>query len=266
MCTVSNEARAIAQLIKQLSALKCERVLLEGGSYQNLLVVALRAAQLPVVIINPRRLRQWAQGLGQLAKTDRLDARMLALHGERDQPPVRELPDPQTQQLRALWVRREQLIEMLVMEQNRSTRPGCSITIFAATSITCANKSSARTTISIARCATRRSGTSTKSSAACRGVGRVLSCALLSQLPELARLNRAEAAARAGVARLPRTAEVCADRARSKAAAKDCDGRCTWRPSPRCAVTRRCEPFVCACAQSANPSRLRSLPPPANSS
>ena len=118
----NNEPRAIARLCQRLAAAGCARVLIEGGSYQNLLVGALRAAGLPVVIVNPRRVRQFAKSMGQLAKTDALDARMLALYGERLQPPVRELPDEQTRALRDLWVRREQLIEMLVMEENRLER------------------------------------------------------------------------------------------------------------------------------------------------
>ncbi len=84
-----------------------------------MLAAALRAAELPVVIVNPRRVREFAKSIGQLAKTDRIDARVLALYGQRVKPPVRELPTEQVQASRALWVRREQLIEMLVMEQNR---------------------------------------------------------------------------------------------------------------------------------------------------
>jgi len=94
--TEANEPRAIARLCQRLAAAGCARVLIEGGSYQNLLVAALRAAELPVVIVNPRRVRQFARSIGQLAKTDALDARVLALYGERLQPPVRELPDEQT--------------------------------------------------------------------------------------------------------------------------------------------------------------------------
>jgi transposase len=117
--TEPNEPRAIKRLIKRLAEAGCERVLLEGGSYQTLLVAALRTAELPVVIINPRRVRDFAKSIGRLAKTDQLDARVLALYGERVQPPLRELPDEQSQTLHALGVRREQLIEMLVMEENR---------------------------------------------------------------------------------------------------------------------------------------------------
>jgi transposase len=87
-------------------------VLIEGGSYQNVLIAALRTAELPVVIVNPRRVREFAKSIGQLAKTDEIDTRVLALFCERTEPPLRELADEQTQSLRTLWVRREQLIEM----------------------------------------------------------------------------------------------------------------------------------------------------------
>jgi transposase len=83
------------------------------------LIAGLRAAELPVVIVNPRRVREFAKSIGQLAKTDKIDARLLALYGEQTQPPLRELPDEQSQALRALWVRRERLIEMRGMEENR---------------------------------------------------------------------------------------------------------------------------------------------------
>ena len=92
-----NHPRAIARLAKRLAKLRCERILIEGGSYQNILVAALRAAELPVVIINPRRVREFAKSIGQLAKTDNLDARVLAKYGERLQPPVRAFPDEQSQ-------------------------------------------------------------------------------------------------------------------------------------------------------------------------
>ena len=97
-----NQPRAIRRLAKRFAQVGCERVLIEGGSYQNVLVGALRAAGLPVVIINPRRVREFAKSIGQLAKTDHIDARVLARYGERIQPPVRELPDEQNQALRGL--------------------------------------------------------------------------------------------------------------------------------------------------------------------
>ena len=90
------------RLAKRIAELDCTRVLIEGGSYQNVLVAALRAVELPVVIINPRRVREFVKSIGQLAKTDHIDARVLALYGERIEPPIRELPDEQNQALRGL--------------------------------------------------------------------------------------------------------------------------------------------------------------------
>ena len=115
-----NDERAAARLVKRLSALGCERVVLEAsGGYEALVVGALAAAGLPVAVVNPRQVRDFARAIGQLAKTDPLDARVIALYAERVQPPIRQLPDEQTRALRELCVRREELIEMLVMERNR---------------------------------------------------------------------------------------------------------------------------------------------------
>jgi transposase len=197
----ANEPRAIKRLTKRLAQAHCVRVLIEGGSYQNVLVAALRAAELPVVIINPRRVREFAKSIGQLAKTDRLDARLLALYGERVQPPLRELPDEQSQALRALAVRREQLIEMLVMEQNRLEHASKALHHELRAHIDYLRKQIKRADDELDR-AVRESPLWDKYEllTSVPGVGPVLSRALLSDLPELGRLNRAEIAALAGVA------------------------------------------------------------------
>ena len=98
-----NQPRGVKRLVQRLNEAGCVRVLVEGGAYQSVLVAGLRAAELPVVMVNPRRVREFARSTGQLAKTDRIDARVLALYGERIAPPVRELPAEQNQELRALW-------------------------------------------------------------------------------------------------------------------------------------------------------------------
>jgi transposase len=196
-----NEPRAIKRLVKRLLKACCARVLIEGGSYQNLLVAALRAADLPVVIINPRRVREFAKSIGQLAKTDRIDARILALYGERVQPPLRELPDEQCQALRALSVRREQLIEMLVMEQNRLEHAPTALHHELRAHIDYLRKQLKHADDDLDR-AVRESSLWDKYEllSSVPGVGPVLSRALLSDLPELGRLNRGEIAALAGVA------------------------------------------------------------------
>ena len=199
--TEANEPRAIKRLTKRLAEVGCQRVLLEGGSYQALLVAALRAAELPVVIINPRRVREFAKSIGQLAKTDRLDARVLALYGERVEPSLRELPDEQSQALRALWVRREQLIEMLVMEQNRLEHSPKTLQHSLRTHIDYLRKEIKHSEDDLDRMV-RNSPMWDRYEvlSSVPGVGPILSVALLADLPELGRLNRREIAALAGVA------------------------------------------------------------------
>jgi transposase len=201
MWSETNEPRAVKRLAKRLAQAGCVRVLIEGGSYQNVLVAALRAAELPVVIINPRRVREFAKSIGQLAKTDRLDARVLALYGERVQPPLRKLPDEQSRALHALWVRREQLIEMLVMEQNRLEHASKVLHRDLRAHIDYLRKQIKRADDELDR-AVRDSPLWDKYEllSSVPGVGPVLSVALLSDLPELGRLNRGEIAALAGVA------------------------------------------------------------------
>ena len=74
----ANEPRAIKRIAKRLGQAGCERVLIEGGSYQSVLIAGLRAAELPVVIVNPRRVREFAKSIGQLAKTDKIEVQQQA--------------------------------------------------------------------------------------------------------------------------------------------------------------------------------------------
>jgi len=199
-----NEVRAIKRIAKRLLQAGCARVLIEGGSYQSALIAGLRAAELPVVVVNPRRVREFAKSIGQLAKTDEIDARVLALYGERTQPPLRELPDEQSQALRALWVRREQLIEMLVMEENRLEHvpeKAKAVRDNLRAHIDYLRKQIKQADNDLDR-EVRNSALWDKYEmlSSVPGVGPVLSVALLSDLPELGRLSRGEIAALAGVA------------------------------------------------------------------
>jgi transposase len=120
VATWANDERGVRALVKELAGLEMELIVLEAtGGYELLCVSMLATAQLPVVVVNPRQVRDFAKASGQLAKTDRLDARVLALFGERMQPSVRKLPDEQTRELEAALTRRRQLLEMRQAEQNR---------------------------------------------------------------------------------------------------------------------------------------------------
>jgi transposase len=118
--TVANDDAGIATLTRELVALQPTRIILEAtGGYELACVTALAAAGLPVVVVNPRQVRQFGNAMGQLAKTDRIDARLLALFGERIRPEIRPLPDADGRALELLLARRRQLIEMRQAEHNR---------------------------------------------------------------------------------------------------------------------------------------------------
>ena len=115
-----NQAGAFAALLAELIALRPARIVLEAtGGLEKPVVAALYAARLPVVVINPRQVRAFAKAIGQLAKTDRLDATVLAHFAAAIKPPLRPLKSKEEQELEALMGRRGQLIEMLVAEKNR---------------------------------------------------------------------------------------------------------------------------------------------------
>lgn len=110
----------IAKLVEKLIAMSPELVILEAtGGLEAPLAGAIAAASLPLVVVNPRQVRDFAKAKGRLAKTDRIDALVLANFGRAMKPEVRPLKDEQTQELDALVTRRSQLVEMLTAEKNR---------------------------------------------------------------------------------------------------------------------------------------------------
>lgn len=116
----ANDPHGIAAIVARLRPLQPDRIVLEAtGGLEIPLAVALAAAGLAVVIVNPRQVRDFARASGRLAKTDRLDARVLAHFAEAIRPEVRPLPDEDARRLDALVGRRRQLIEMRTAEVNR---------------------------------------------------------------------------------------------------------------------------------------------------
>lgn len=117
---VSNDEAGVRILVDRLVTRQPALVVVEAtGGYETLCVAALGAANLPVVIVNPRQVRDFAKATGQLAKTDAIDAGVLALFAERVRPEVRALPTATARDLEALITRRRQLIDMLTAERNR---------------------------------------------------------------------------------------------------------------------------------------------------
>jgi transposase len=118
--SVSNDETGIQALVKRLNELKPALIVLEAtGGLERSVTGALGGAELPVVVINPRQVRDFAKATGQLAKTDSIDAAVLARFAQAVRPSVRRLPDEVTLELRALVARRRQITEMIVAETNR---------------------------------------------------------------------------------------------------------------------------------------------------
>jgi transposase len=115
-----NDPDGIARLIGKLAEYEPKGVVVEAtGGLEMPAVRALIGARLPVSVVNPRQARDFAKATGELAKTDRIDGKVLAHFGEAIQPRLYQLPDDQAQQVAAQLARRSQLIEMLVAEKNR---------------------------------------------------------------------------------------------------------------------------------------------------
>ena len=117
---VSYDESGILKLVSQLEAIGPAKIVLEAsGGLELPLVAALAAATLPVVVVNPRQVRDFAKATGTLAKTDALDAAVLAHFAAAIRPPVRPLKDTETRVLNSLVARRHQVVTMLVSEKNR---------------------------------------------------------------------------------------------------------------------------------------------------
>lgn len=118
--TSSTTAAALELVVTRLTALAPQIIVVEAtGGYERALVAGLVAAGLPVAVVNPRQVRAFAQALGRTAKTDAIDAEVLALFGARLQPVARAVHDVATEALAALVARRRQLLDMLGAEQHR---------------------------------------------------------------------------------------------------------------------------------------------------
>jgi transposase len=203
----ANDDRDIAELVARLTRLRPDLVVLEAtGGIESLLVGALAAAGLPVVVANPRQVREFAKATGRLAKTDAIDAQVLAQFAEAVKPAPRPLPDAATRELGALMARRRQLSEMLTAEKNRLRRAERVVRPEIQEHIRYIERRLGRLDKDLAQLIgasdTWRERDDLLQSTP--GVGPVVSSTLLADLPELGRLNRREIAALAGVAPLNR--------------------------------------------------------------
>ncbi|MGH3054252.1 MAG: IS110 family transposase [Gaiellaceae bacterium] len=198
---------AIAMLVEQLLTLHPTLVVLEAtGGMEIPLTSALATAGLPVVVVNPRQVRDFAKASGQLAKTDGLDAHILAQFAEVMRPQPRPLPDAEARALAALLTRRRQLVEMLTAEKNRLLSAASPIRKSLRTHITWLERELQHTNTTLAE-AIRQSPVWREKDELLQsvpGVGPVLTSTLLANLPELGTLTHKQIAALVGVAPLNR--------------------------------------------------------------
>jgi transposase len=202
---VDNKEAASAALVLRLRALAPTLIVLEAtGGLERPITAALAAAGLPVVVVNPRQVRDFARATGILAKTDRLDAAVLAHFADAVRPQPRPLPDETSRTLAALMVRRRQLVEMLTAERNRRLASPPALHRELNEHIAWLEQRLHHLDSDLAQAIEHSPVWRAKDNLLRRvkGVGPILSATLLTGLPELGRLDRKRIAALVGVAPL----------------------------------------------------------------
>lgn len=201
--SVPNTDAGLTTLLPVVVALAPTLIVLEAtGGYERLAAATLTLAGLPVVVVNPRQVREFGKATGQLAKTDRLDAAVLALFAERIRPELRQRPAFDTTELSELVQRRRQVIDMITMERNRCALATATVQRRLQAHITWLEREvedvERRLRAAIEASPVWRTRDAVLQSTP--GIGPSTSQSLLALLPELGTLNRQRIAALAGVA------------------------------------------------------------------
>jgi transposase len=204
---VDNDAAGIAALVATLTARDPRLIVREPtGGLETAVVAALAAAGLAVAVVNPAQVRHFAQASGQRAKTDALDARVLARFGERMRPSPRALPDATAQELRGILARRRQIVEMHTAEANRRPTTPASLRPHLEAHLAYLEDHLAALDAALAQTIQASPVWRAKEHLLCSipGIGPVVARTLLAELPARGALSRQEAAALVGVAPLNR--------------------------------------------------------------
>ena len=201
---VGRDGEGIEELAKRLNAVTPTLVVLEAtGGFETVVAAGLAAAGLPVVVVNPRQIRDFARATARLAKTDTLDAAVIAHFAEAVNPPVRLLADPQQRLLGELMARRRQLIEMMVAEGNRRRLLTARRTLKTVDRVLATLKAQLAEIdhdIDIAVRGTPAWREAEDLLISVPGIGHKIARTLLAEMPELGRLDRRQIAALTGVA------------------------------------------------------------------
>lgn len=204
LLSVDNDGAGLTGLVDRLGALQPDCIGMEAtGGYEKLAAAMLVEAGLPVVVINPAQIRHYARAVGTRAKTDSIDARMIALFVAATEPDLRPLMDSQTAALAELMARRRQLVGMLVAEKNRLGRlPPGKVRLSVVRIIAALNDELARLDNDLGGLIEQSPLWRAKQDllASVPGIGDRIARALLADLPELGHLDRRAIAALAGLA------------------------------------------------------------------
>jgi transposase len=202
--SLGNDEAGLADLIERLGGVKPDCIGMEAtGGYEKLAAASLTEAGLPVVVINPAQVRHYGKALGARAKTDSLDARLIALFVAATEPELRPLVDTETAALAELMARRRQLVGMLVAEKNRLGRlPPGKVRLSVVRIIAALNEELAKLDSDLGGLIEQSPIWRDKQNllASVPGIGERIARALLADLPELGQLDRRTIAALAGLA------------------------------------------------------------------
>src|SRR5262245_54485220 len=199
--TVANDESGVQEVLRRLRSQRPTLVVVEAtGGYERDVVAVLARAGVPLVVANPRQVRDFARSTGQLAKTDHIDAQILALFAERVRPEPRPLPDEATRLLAALLTRRRQILEMMTAERNRLTHAIPSVRRDLVQHIRWLERRLRDVDHDLDRTVQSSPVWRAKENLlrSVPGIGPVVSRTLLGSLPELGALNRKQIAALVG--------------------------------------------------------------------
>ncbi|MDS1310787.1 IS110 family transposase [Marinobacter xiaoshiensis] len=205
--SIPNSEAHIRRFVKILKGYSIERIVVEAtGRYEHALVQACDQAGLPTIVVNPTSVRRYAQAIGVLAKTDRIDAQVIAKYAATLKPEFKPIPDKTSQKIKDLLTRRGQLLEMSTMEKNRLQILPKTLHRSIKSLLKMLQSQIETITKQIEQEVAKVDHWRIKSEilTSVPGVGKVLTYTLLSELPELGSLNRKEIAALVGVAPINR--------------------------------------------------------------
>jgi transposase len=201
--SAANNRLGIAKIVRRLSKIQPDCIVVEAsGGFEKELAYALAAAGLPVAVVNPRQTSNFAKSTGLRAKTDAIDARMLARFAEAVRPQSRPLPDDETRMLAALITRRRQLVEMITAESNRHALALPSVRRWISVHLRALKAQLSAVDREVRKFIAQSKSWSGKAQllSSVPGVGYVTAATVLAGLPELGQLDRHKIAALVGVA------------------------------------------------------------------